>query len=284
MFLAMAALPAAVRAQDWPAKSGVFRKDNLVAWCIVPFDAKQRGPEERAAMLERLGITRFAYDWRDKDIPTFDQELDALSKHGIRLQAFWFPCGLEPAKDKNAGIILELLERRKLKTELWFSLSGETKELDAMPLEKRVAAVAESVRWVVGRAGKIGCSVALYNHGGWFGEPENQVAILKRVRMKNVGIVYNFHHGHDHIERFPELFALMEPHLMAVNLNGMRKGGPKILPIGGGDRELEMLKVIQRSRYRGPIGILGHREELDAEEALRLNLDGLKKLVAITGS
>jgi xylose isomerase-like TIM barrel protein len=245
---------------------------------------ERRVPEGQPGRVVHRAVRREAARAGGKDIPTFDQELDALSKHGIRLQAFWFPCGLEPAKDKNAGIILELLERRKLKTELWFSLSGETKELDAMPLEKRVAAVAESVRWVVGRAGKIGCSVALYNHGGWFGEPENQVAILKRVRMKNVGIVYNFHHGHDHIERFPELFALMEPHLMAVNLNGMRKGGPKILPIGGGDRELEMLKVIQRSRYRGPIGILGHREELDAEEALRLNLDGLKKLVAITGS
>jgi hypothetical protein len=76
----------------------------------------------------------------------------------------------------------------------------------------------------------------------------------------------------------------MEPYLMAVNLNGMRKGGPKILPIGDGDQELKMLKVIRRSRYRGPIGILGHREELDAEEALRLNLDGLRKLVAATGS
>jgi len=25
---------------------------NLVAWCIVPFDAKQRTPSERAAMLK----------------------------------------------------------------------------------------------------------------------------------------------------------------------------------------------------------------------------------------
>ena len=34
----------------------LFRRDNLVAWCIVPFDAKKRGPEERAAMLEKLGL------------------------------------------------------------------------------------------------------------------------------------------------------------------------------------------------------------------------------------
>ena len=34
----------------------LFRRDNLVAWCIVPFDAKKRGPEERAAMMEKLGL------------------------------------------------------------------------------------------------------------------------------------------------------------------------------------------------------------------------------------
>ena len=39
-----------------PAAEPLFERDNLAAWCIVPFDAKKRGPEERAAMLERLGF------------------------------------------------------------------------------------------------------------------------------------------------------------------------------------------------------------------------------------
>src|SRR5688500_8120471 len=71
--------------------SALFDRPNLVAWCIVPFDAKRRGPEERAQMLKRLGFTRFAYDWRAEHLPTFDAELDALKKHGISLEAFWFP-------------------------------------------------------------------------------------------------------------------------------------------------------------------------------------------------
>jgi len=33
-----------------PPRAGVFSRDNLVAWCIVPFDAKQRGPAERAGL------------------------------------------------------------------------------------------------------------------------------------------------------------------------------------------------------------------------------------------
>ena len=50
----------------------IFPRDNLVAWCIVPFDAKKRTPEQRAEMLARLGIKQFAYDWRDEHLPTFD--------------------------------------------------------------------------------------------------------------------------------------------------------------------------------------------------------------------
>src|SRR6187397_2871349 len=76
------------------AAADIYQDDNLVAWCIVPFDSQKRGPEERAAMLEKLGIKRFAYDYRAEHIPTWDAELDALKKHGIELTAWWFPTAL----------------------------------------------------------------------------------------------------------------------------------------------------------------------------------------------
>ena len=88
-----------------PAK--LFAKDNLVAWCIVPFDAKKRGPEERAAMLKRLGFTKFAYDYRAEHIPTFDAEMEALKKQGIELTAWWFPQTL----NAEARQILDVLKR-----------------------------------------------------------------------------------------------------------------------------------------------------------------------------
>src|SRR4051794_39780623 len=69
----------------------LFAQDNLVAWCIVPFDSKKRGPAERAEMLERLGFSKFAYDYRAEHVPTFDAEMEALKKRGIELTAWWFP-------------------------------------------------------------------------------------------------------------------------------------------------------------------------------------------------
>ena len=38
----------------------LFDKDNLIAWCIVPFDAADRSPVERAQMLNELGISQLA--------------------------------------------------------------------------------------------------------------------------------------------------------------------------------------------------------------------------------
>lgn len=264
------------------AAPDVFAKSNLLAWCIVPFDAAHRGPVDRARMLKRLGITRFVYDWRDNDIPTFDQEIDALEKYGIKLQGFWLTSGLEPAQEKNVHTVLDLLKRRKLKTEIWYLLVPPP-TFDGLPQEEKVAQATKAVQYLAQEAKRINCSVGLYNHGGWFGEPENQLAIVERAAMKNVGIVYSFHHGREQMDRFAEFFPKILPHLMAINLNGMRKDAPMILNLGEGDRELEMLRIIRDSGYHGPIGILNHSTERDAEVGLRENIEGLKKLLRQLG-
>lgn len=265
----------------------IFARSNLVAWCIVPFDAQKRGPEERAQMLERLGIHRFAYDWRTEHIPTFDEEIAACRRHKIDITAWWFPTNL----DKDAQAILAALERNKVRTELWVMGSGgAVKSADEQ--QQRVAAEAKRLRSIASAAARIGCRVALYNHGGWFGEPTNQVAIIKELRtvgVTNVGIVYNFHHGHDHIARFPELFRAIQPYVTCVNINGMvrdgERAGKKILALGKGEEEFAMLRTICASGWRGPIGIIDHRPETDSEETLRENLEGLDALVSrlVTG-
>src|SRR5690242_3915673 len=63
----------------------IFRRDNIAAWCIVPYDGRHRSPEDRAEMLDRIGLHRFAYDWRTEHLPKFDRELDALARHHIEL-------------------------------------------------------------------------------------------------------------------------------------------------------------------------------------------------------
>jgi len=146
----------------------------------------------------------------------------------------------------------------------------------------KVESATKVLKPIAEEAAKLGCTVALYNHSGWFGEPENQVAVIEALKLKNVGIVYNQHHGHDHFNQFPELLKLMKPHLLAVNLNGSVKGGDKvgkkIVPLGAGELDVKLLTAIRDSGYSGPIGILGHTQD-DAAERLADNLDGLKWLL-----
>ena len=73
----------------------------------------------------------------------------------------------------------------------------------------------------------------------------------------------------------------MQPYLLCLNLNGMNDGAkPKILPLGQGQHDKNLLRIIRRSGYEGPIGILDHRSDTDAKVALQQNLDGLKKLLS----
>ncbi|HEY1192192.1 MAG TPA: TIM barrel protein [Gemmata sp.] len=254
--------------------ANVFAQDNLVAWCIVPFDARKRGPAERVEMLQKLGFKKYAYDWRAEHLPTFDEEVGLLKKANIELTAVWFPANLGADAQKLLGV----LKKHDVKTQLWITM-GEPAGADQAG---KVEAAAKAIKPIAEAAGKQGCGVALYNHGGWFGEPENQIAIIELLKLKNVGIVYNLHHGHDHFDRFPKLLERMKPHLLALNLNGSTKGGDKagkkILPLGAGELDLPFLTDIAKSGYRGPIGILGHTQD-DAAERLADNLDGLKWLL-----
>jgi len=255
----------------------LFRRQNLVAWCIVPFDSKKRTPAERAEMLDRIGIRKVAYDYRAEHIPTFDEEMMQLKKHGIELTAWWFPTVM----NDEARLILSVLKRHQIKTQLWVMGSGQPTHNEAEQ-RQRIEAESKRIGIIAEAAAEIGCSVGLYNHGGWFGDPKNQLAIIERLKMPNVGIVYNLHHGHDHLSRFAELLEKMKPHLYALNINGMVAGGDaagnKIMPMGTGSLDRALIAAIQQSGYQGPIGILNHTDN-DAEERLLDNLNGLDWLL-----
>lgn len=257
-------------------KKNIFAKNNLIAWCIVPFDKPERTPEQRSDMLKELGIKMLAYDWREKHVPFFEDEIKALKKNNIRLQAFWYYSGPEPEKDKNFATIINVLKKYNIKTEIWTMITG-IENLDNMTQQQKVEAVSRPVKYISGEAASIGCKVGLYNHGGWFGEPENQLAIIEHLKMKNIGMVYNFSHSETQIHRFPDFYPFILPHLYAINLTGLQGMNPaKVVPVGKGDVEYKMMKIIENSSYAGPIGIINEDFAEDAKEGLLMNLEGLR--------
>ncbi len=256
-----------------------FRRANLVAWCIVPFDAKERTPEARAEMLVDLGLKRCAYDWRNKHVPTFEREINAYKKNGIEFTAFW----------RQHDQAFKLFDQYDLHPEIW-TIPGSP-EVEGQQA-KITRAVAELIP-LVEKCAKMNCKLGLYNHGGWSGEPANLVAIcetLQKQGHRHVGIIYNFHHAHDQLDTFAESFAAMKPWLLCLNLNGMVDlkeftGRPqqqremKIRPLGSGQFEQDMIRTVIDAGYEGPVGIIGHNANRDVRDVLTENLEGLEYLL-----
>ncbi|MEX0988112.1 MAG: TIM barrel protein [Bacteroidales bacterium] len=262
-----------------PDKStDILERSNIIAWCIVPFDANERGPAERAAMLKELGISKLAYDYRARHIPQFRDEIRILEEEGIELSAVWlWVQAMEDNKlDPDSESIVRIVEETGVNTEFWISFPeeffGDTDD------EAKFQKAVKTIRKLDERFRKYGCSIALYNHGAWFGDPENQIRIIEAIGSETIGIVYNFHHAHHEIDKFETLFPKMLPYLTAVNLNGMIKDGQKIVTIGEGEEELNMIRVVTASGYDGPVGILGHTEGEDIRVVLERNLLGLEEI------
>ena len=259
-------------------QGAMFRDENLVAWCIVPFDSQKRTPEQRAQMLDELGIRKLAYDYRAEHVPSFDEEIATMKKHGIEFTAWWFPTVL----NDEAKHILSLIKKHQIHPQLWV-MGGGDPAMNEEQTKAFIESEVQRIREIATAAQDAGCKVALYNHGAWFGIPENQVRLIKAIDMPNVGIVYNLHHAHDQLDRLPSILKTIQPYLLAINLNGMQTDGErlgkKILPIGQGDRDRDVIQLIGKTGFQGPVGILNHTD-LDAKVRLKENLDGLRTVAA----
>lgn len=254
--------------------------DKLFAWCIVPFDAKQRTPLERIEMLKRLGFQAYAYDWRVEHLQEMSTEFELARKNNIDILAVWMWIdanvdGLDSLSRANEQM-LDVLAAMGSKTQIWVSFHPNF--FESLTDEAAVAKGARMIGAIARRAKALGCKVALYNHGDWFGEPQNEIAIIESLPEHEIGLVYNFHHAHQQLDNYAQNLDLMAPYLWAVDLNGMRKDGPKILPIGQGNLEQGMIQSLLDKGFHGPFGILGHVEDADVELVLKQNLAGLRRL------
>lgn len=266
--------------------AGNFSKDKVHAWALVLFDI-ERSPEERALMLERVGFKKAGFVVsNDKILAQLGAHIAAYRAQEIDLISVWWQSSsADVMGEAKTRKILSTLDEQQISPDIWFSL--EKGLVAGIPEDQRVDRAVGIIRPLAIEARRRGVRLALYNHLDWFGETDNQIAIIKKLRsegnMDHVGIVYNMHHGHDRIDNFGAVLAKMQSYLFALNLNGMRVEGPKIIPIGEGDREQAMIQAVIDSGFNGSVGILHHFANQDAEPVYLKNLAGLKKILELLG-
>ena len=250
--------------------------ENYFAWCIVPFDSEKRTPEQRIEMLKELGFVSYAYDYRDEHLPEMVKEFNLAKENGIDIIAVWLWIDKNDSignlKETNK-IVLKNIAEAGLKTQIWMSFPENY--FEEMTEEESLESAVSMISYLCDEGAKIGCKTGMYNHGGWFGHPDNLIKIAETLTEKDIGIIFNFHHAHHLLDDFPALVENMLPHLWAVNLNGMNPDGPKILEIGQGTEEAKMIQTLEKAGYDGPWGVLGHRMDADVKLVLEGNLEGL---------
>lgn len=180
---------------------------NYYAWCIVPFDSMNRTPQERIEMLKQLGLTSYAYDWREKHLDSFPEEIKLASENNIEINAVWIWIdadydsvnSLNPLNEK----LLKIVEEGGLKTQIWIGFHSNF--FENLSQSEAVKKDSDMIGYLNDRVNEIGCKIALYNHGDWFGDPRNQVEVIKELPGKDIGIIYNFHHAHEQLDDYEEI-------------------------------------------------------------------------------
>ena len=256
----------------------MIKVDEVSPWCILGFDSLNRTPTQRIAMLKEMGFTKYGYNRGKGDFSEMQKEFALAEENNIEIVSVFL--WLNAKRDSIGKLsssnqtILDNLKQVGQKPTIWVSFSNNF--FEDISQEESIALAIEMIQFIKSEADQVGCKLALYNHHGWFGNPHNQVQILEQLKDDSITMVYNFHHAHEYVEEFPEIVEKIMPYLSFVNLNGVNKEGPQILPFGKGDHEFGMITELNKKGFTGPWGILGHIKTDDVEKVLARNIEGLK--------
>ena len=148
----------------------VFARDNLVAWCIVPFDAKKRTPGGAGGDARAASASSSTPTTGGPSTCRRSTRRSSPQEDGIELTAVWFPAALERGREGPA--------RRHREAQAHAAALGDVgNPAGNTQAEKVAAAAAQVISRSREAAAELGCKVGLYNHGGWSGragEPDRR--------------------------------------------------------------------------------------------------------------
>lgn len=278
------------RTPEWGARGSV-------AATHLGFDSITRTPRERAQMLERIGVSRVVWDWREDSVGALASQMDAFRAAGIALEGMWTPVPLPeptaPDYDSRFGevpaLALSLMREaalRGLSPDLWTPLAygppGPPPEISNREHAAEVARAADHLAPLATAAQGFGMGLVLANHGGWAGEPRTMVDVVTALGargLRNVGVALQLQHGHHLVPELDRHLAALGDNVIAIVLSGVDAGaqlsGRLILPFGAGSRDRWTLHALLDSAWQGRVLVHAMGDD-DAEARLLDSLEGLE--------
>lgn len=240
--------------------SKAFGKDNLIPWSIEEGDAKELSPLERLERLESMGYKQYAYENNSKHISAMELEWRLARDKGINIKAVSLHINLKNERPNKLNyqseIVFKNLKKVGLQTQIWVGF--ESVYFENVSKNEALKQSVNMISYLSKRAKKLGCKIALYSDKGWLGKPENQLRIINALSDENLGVVFNFQHIYGDLDNYRKKLKDLLPYLWCVNLNGVKRKGSKVIVIGKGKKEMDMLEYLLSLKYKGPFGLLGN--------------------------
>jgi hypothetical protein len=274
-------------------------------------NASQQNIDEEIEAMQRHGIDILAwYFWINADdpgaVPVLQSTLESFKRHHIHPDIWitnsyaYRPKSAKEWDERARGRLPSGVSWPRTKEEyenlppdtqaLMIQIADEVETANTpktdQEQQQRVQQEAKRIAAIVRFVTPYGCRVDIYNHRGWFGMIDNELAILKQLdhmAVRGVGMVYNFAHSrdeqHDDSTQFVTLWPKIMSRVTTVNIAGL-SGVEDVGYPSQGTQELAMMRIIDKSGWWGPIGVLVLWKPADTELVLRNDLAGLDWVAA----
>src|SRR3954454_9770045 len=243
-------------------------------------DATHKTPAEQVALVKEVGFAGVGPTYHNA--AELEQWFVALDQNRLKMFALYLPLQLDDVPASLASVKEAAIALRGRKTLLWIYVTAKRDT----PFDTSDDAVAvQALREISGYAKDAGVRVALYPHAGFFVQGvEDAVRLAAKVNRKNVGVTFNLCHwlmvdGKD----LAASLQAARPYLFCVTINGADAGGTSwkelIQPLDRGTYDVsQVLRLLNKMKYTGPIGLQHYGIGGDARENLEHSMEGWKRL------
>lgn len=245
-------------------------------------DATHKTPAEQVALVKAIGFAGVGPIYHN--LAELQAWCAALDQNGLKLFALYVHLPLDDASASLDSIREIAAALRGRDTLLWLYVTDKA----GTPSGTNDDAVAvNTLRELAGVAQAAGLRVALYPHTGFYVQRvEDAVRLAQKVNRENLGVTFNLCHWLKVDGKNLEAsLAAAQPHLFCVTINGADTGGTSwkelIQPLDRGTFDVsQLLRLLRRMKYAGPIGLQHYGIGGDAADNLRHSMEGWKKLSA----